>query len=54
MTKTLSIHTAYSPAITDARNLDRLYGEEIQFLEASDHDIEFAGAALLGSDARQL
>lgn len=38
----------------DAGNLDRLYGEEIQFLEAADHDIEFAGAALLGFDARQL
>jgi predicted nucleotidyltransferase len=31
----------------DAGNFDRLYGEEIQFLEAADHDIEFAGAALL-------
>jgi predicted nucleotidyltransferase len=38
----------------DAGNLDRLYGEEIHFLEAADYDLEFAGAALLGFDARQL
>jgi predicted nucleotidyltransferase len=38
----------------DAGNFDRLYDEKIQFLDAADHDIEFAGAALLGFDARQL
>jgi predicted nucleotidyltransferase len=38
---------------TDAGNFDRLYDEEIQFLEEADHDIEFAGAALLGFDALQ-
>jgi predicted nucleotidyltransferase len=38
----------------DAGNLDRLYDEQIQFLETADHDIEFAGAALLGFDALQL
>ncbi len=38
----------------DAGNLDRLYGEEIQFLEWASHDLELAGASLLGFDARQL
>jgi predicted nucleotidyltransferase len=38
----------------DAGNLDRLYGNEIRFLEQSGFDIELAGAALLGFDARQI
>lgn len=38
----------------DAGNLDRLYGSEIPFLEQSGFDIELAGAALLGFDARQI
>jgi predicted nucleotidyltransferase len=38
----------------DAGNFDRLYDEEFQFLEQADYDIEFAGAALLGFDARQI
>jgi predicted nucleotidyltransferase len=38
----------------DAGNFDRLYDEEIQFLERANHDIDLAGAALLGFDARQL
>jgi predicted nucleotidyltransferase len=37
----------------DAGNLDRLYDEKVRFLE-QDYDIELAGAALLGFDARQL
>jgi predicted nucleotidyltransferase len=38
----------------DAGNFDRLFDAETHFLEQADHDIEFAGAALLGFDARQL
>jgi predicted nucleotidyltransferase len=38
----------------DAGNFDRLYDKEFQFLEQADYDIEFAGAALLGFDARQI
>ncbi|HEX3473278.1 MAG TPA: nucleotidyl transferase AbiEii/AbiGii toxin family protein, partial [Silvibacterium sp.] len=38
----------------DAGNLDRLYGEEIRFIEQAGYDPDLAGAALLGSDARQL
>jgi predicted nucleotidyltransferase len=38
----------------DAGNVDRLYGEEIRFLEEVRYDLELAGAALLGFDARQL
>jgi predicted nucleotidyltransferase len=38
----------------DAGNLDRLYDSEIRFLEQSAFDIELAGAALLGFDARKL
>lgn len=38
----------------DAGNSDRLYGEEIRFLEEASYDLELAGAALLGFDARQL
>jgi predicted nucleotidyltransferase len=44
------------PVITsyaDAGDFDRLHHEEVQFLEQAEHDIEFAGAALLGLDARQ-
>jgi predicted nucleotidyltransferase len=35
----------------DAGNLDRLYDNEIRFLERSGFDLELAGAALLGFDA---
>jgi predicted nucleotidyltransferase len=38
----------------DAGNFDRLFDAETHFLEQADHDIEFAGAALLGFDACQL
>lgn len=38
----------------DAGNLNRLYGEEIRFLESAGYDLELAGASLLGFDARQL
>lgn len=38
----------------DAGNLDRLYGEQDQLMEQAEHDIELAGAALLGFDARRL
>jgi predicted nucleotidyltransferase len=38
----------------DAGNLDRLYGNEIRFLEQSAFDTDLAGAALLGFDARQI
>lgn len=38
----------------DAGNSDRLYGEEIRFLEQANYDLELAGAALLGFDTRQL
>jgi predicted nucleotidyltransferase len=38
----------------DAGNFDRVYHEEVPFLEQADHDIEFARAALLGFDACQL
>jgi predicted nucleotidyltransferase len=38
----------------DAGNLDRLYGNEIRFLEQSGFDMELAGAAILGFDARLL
>jgi predicted nucleotidyltransferase len=36
----------------EAGNLDRLYAEALTLMEASGHDVEWAGAALLGSDAR--
>jgi len=38
----------------EAGNIDRLYGEEIRFTVQANYDSELAGAALLGSDARQL
>jgi predicted nucleotidyltransferase len=38
----------------DAGNLDRLYDDKFPFLEQANYDIELAGAALLGFDARQL
>jgi|ERR1017187_3524719 predicted nucleotidyltransferase len=38
----------------DAGNMDRLYEDEIDLLEEVGHDLELAGAALLGLDARRL
>lgn len=38
----------------DAGNTDRLYGEEIQVLEAVDYDFELAGARLLGADVASI
>jgi predicted nucleotidyltransferase len=38
----------------DAGNFDRLYEQEIQFLEQPQHDIELAGASLLGFECRRL
>ena len=38
----------------DAGNIERLYEEAIDLLEAEGHDVELAGATLLGSDARRL
>jgi predicted nucleotidyltransferase len=35
----------------DAGNEDRLYGEALNILEAEGHDVEIAGARLLGGDA---
>ncbi len=35
----------------DAGNEDRLYGEALNILEAEGHDVEIAGARLLGADA---
>jgi predicted nucleotidyltransferase len=35
----------------DAGNEDRLYGEALNILEAEGHDVEMAGARLLGGDA---
>lgn len=39
---------------TDAGNTDRLYDSEISLLEQANYDLELAGAALAGRDARQL
>jgi predicted nucleotidyltransferase len=38
----------------DAGNLDRLYGNEIRFMEEASYDIELAGAKLLGFDAHRI
>jgi hypothetical protein len=38
----------------DAGNTDRLYDSEIPLLEQVNYDLELAGAALAGRDARQL
>jgi predicted nucleotidyltransferase len=38
----------------DAGNEERLYTDEIQFLEAADFDVTAAGARLLGKDARRI
>jgi predicted nucleotidyltransferase len=38
----------------DASNTDRLYESEISLLEQVNYDLELAGAALAGRDARQL
>lgn len=38
----------------DAGNTDRLYDSEISLLEQVNYDLELAGAALAGRDARQL
>jgi len=38
----------------EARNEDRLYGEEMPLLEAVDYDIDLAGPRLLGKDAARI
>jgi predicted nucleotidyltransferase len=38
----------------DAGNTERLYDSEISLLEQLNYDLELAGAALAGRDARQL
>jgi predicted nucleotidyltransferase len=38
----------------DAGNMERLYEDAIDLLEAEGHDLELAGAVLLGLDARRL
>ena len=53
MTKTLYPYRLIS-SYADAETSTGLYDEEFQFLEQADYDLEFAGAALLGFDARQL
>ena len=38
----------------DAGNADRLYGQEIHFLEEANYDFELAGARLLGKDVASI
>jgi len=38
----------------DAGNEDRLYGEEVDVLEAEGYDFELAGARLIGHDAARV